>query len=78
MPLSFFIFPFCPWYFCSHNLINSHVALQKNGAQYLWDETGGSDIQQLTGRLPQHSETEDNMTNPTPYATVQNGNVLIF
>lgn len=48
-------------------------ALQKNGAQYLWDETGGSDIQQLTGRLPRHRETEDNTTNPTPHATVQNG-----
>lgn len=52
--------------------------MQKNGAQYLWDETGGSDIQQLTGRLPRHSETEDNTTNPTPHATVQNGNDLIF
>lgn len=59
-------------------MINSLVALQKNGAQYLWDETGGSDIQQLTGRLPRHRETEDNATNPTPHATVQNGNDLIF
>ena len=56
-----------------------NLALQTNAEQQqLWHETSSVDTQQVTGRLPHSTMSQDNFTNLVPQAQmpqVQNGKV---